>query len=330
MLLEFLKNKKKYIVFFIFLIILYLSFLIVKPFINTLLLSVVLVYLFYPIYKRLLKRIKNKTATSIISTVLIILIVLIPFLFAIRSISIDALNLYQTVSIDEVINTFKEFLGNNPELFGYITTVAKAASGFILNIFSNLIKNIPIILLNSIVLIFSTFYLFKEGENLIKKIKNSKIFDKKQMEEIIKRTNGTFKAIIHGSLLTGIIEGFLVALSFLIFGIPNPVFWGLIAVLLVMLPGIGATLLWVPAAIWLLYKGKIVSAILMAAFNALLVSGLVESSVRPKFIGKRTNLHPLTVLIGILGGIQVFGFIGIITGPIILSLLTILYKAYVD
>ncbi|MDD5651430.1 MAG: AI-2E family transporter, partial [Candidatus Nanoarchaeia archaeon] len=126
-------------------------------------------------------------------------------------------------------------------------------------------------------------------------------------------------AIIYGFFSTAVLEGILATIGFLIFGIPHAFFFGLLTIIFVILPALGAGVIWVPAAIWLIYKGKILFAILFSIYSLIFMSG-IENVLRPKIIGDKANVSPIIMLLGIIGGLLVFGFIGMVIGPLILSI----------
>lgn len=329
MLLEFLKNKNKYIIFAIFIIILYLSYLIIKPFIDAILISAILVYMFYPIYNLLLKHSKNKTFSSFVTTLFIILIIIIPIFFIIKTIALDAYKFYNNFSTNNLLEIAKGLIGNNEELLGGLDSILKSSIVYLFSLLSNFIINLPGKILEVVIIIFSTFFLFKDGEKIFKDINDLKVMDKNKKEEIINNTKFVLNAIIHGVVLTGLIEGILLTLIFWILGIPNALFWGMISVILAILPVVGAGFVWVPASIWLLYKGKTLYAVILILFSGVLISGIIEQYLKPKIIGEKSKIHPLIILIGILGGIKLMGLIGMVIGPLIISFLGILYKSYV-
>ena len=135
------------------------------------------------------------------------------------------------------------------------------------------------------------------------------------------------KAIVLGALVVGAAQGGLGALAFIIVGIPSPVFWAFIMMVLSIIPGLATALVWVPAAIVLIIQGKIFAGLFLTVFG-ILVIGLVDDYLRPMLIGKRSKIHPLLVLVSTLGGAAVLGLSGFIIGPIIAALLLTFLHIY--
>ncbi len=327
---DFLKDKNKVMMFVVFLVILYLSYLVIESFIPTILTGIILAYIFYPIYRLILKYVKNQTISSIITTALILIIALIPSFFIIKYITTDLYNFYQKINLDDLITLLKGIMGNNQQIFDYIVTIMKSVVVFLFNSLSGFIVNLPNIIINGVVLVLTIFYILIDWEQIKDKIKKIKVFSIQQREEIIKQSKITIKAIVYGNFLTAIIEAILLTIGLFIFGVPYAIIWGLISIILIMLPVIGAGTIWVPAVIYLIIKGKIISAILLSLYCGLLISGFMEYVIKPKIIGEKANLHVLIIIVGIIGGLKVFGIIGLVVGPLILSLARDIYKIYMD
>ena len=142
----------------------------------------------------------------------------------------------------------------------------------------------------------------------------------KEKEKIINHIRLVTNSIIYGFFLTAVLEGFIAIILFLAFGIPHAFFFGLLTILFVILPMVGAGIIWLPAAIWLAYKGNLALAVLFSILSLVFLSG-IENVLRPHIIGAKSNVHPIIMLIGIIGGLMLFGFIGMVIGPLILSII---------
>jgi predicted PurR-regulated permease PerM len=133
--------------------------------------------------------------------------------------------------------------------------------------------------------------------------------------------------VVKGSFLTALVQGVIATIGFFIFGVPVPLLWGLFTVLAALVPTIGTALSLVPAVIYLLVTGETGNAIGLAIWGAVAV-GLVDNFVGPKIVGSRTQLHPVLVLLSVLGGIQVFGLLGFLIGPIVMAIFVALIDMY--
>jgi predicted PurR-regulated permease PerM len=142
--------------------------------------------------------------------------------------------------------------------------------------------------------------------------------DEVRKERLFRQLGGVTRAIVIGTSLTAVLQGFLLGVGFTIAGLPSPVVFGVLAALLSMLPVGGAAFVWIPAVIWLLFDGRWGFAMFMLAWGVLL--GGLDNVLRPMLISGRAKISALAVFIGVLGGIPAFGAIGLIAGPVVLSL----------
>ncbi len=134
-------------------------------------------------------------------------------------------------------------------------------------------------------------------------------------------------AVIHGQFTTALLQGIIGGIALWVFGIPNPIFLGFLMFLLSFLPIVGSALVWIPSALWLLVQNHTYAGIGLLAFGFLILIN-IDNFVRPKLIHNNTNLHPVFVFLGVLGGLEAFGFSGILLGPIVLLMLTVLVRFY--
>jgi predicted PurR-regulated permease PerM len=173
---------------------------------------------------------------------------------------------------------------------------------------------------------FLIYYAFKEGDSLLTSFMNILQYQKTK-DQILDEANKVLYGVMHGQFLVALIQGGLGGLGFWIFGFPNPIFWGFIMVILAFIPMLGTPLVWLPASLIQLSQGNQFGAIGMLLFGGIVVLN-IDNVLKPMIIGKRTGLHPMLVLLGIFGGIQFFGIIGMIIGPVIVALCILIIKFF--
>jgi len=200
----------------------------------------------------------------------------------------------------------------------YIGSIVNESILYIIKLTSNFVLSIPNIALRFFVTIFLTYYLLKESQAFIEAAKRYLPFKESVKGEILERFSRVTKAIVLGTILTAIIQGILGGIGFAIFNIPSPVFWGFIIAIASIIPLLGTAIVWLPAGLIQLFQQDYFSGIGILLFGALIV-GTVDNLIKPKLVGKRAKIHPAVILIGILGGIKLLGFIGLIIGPLILA-----------
>ena len=346
------EDYNKYFFMLFFVVVLYLSFLLIRPFITAILASVILSYIFYPLYRKINKKLKKKNLSSFIVTILVILLITIPLVFAVNKISRDIYLSYVIVKqkvvtgnlfgIDcqtsdnllcSVSNKIKE-IGSDPKVRNYLNDTLSRLAVFIAGATSGFILGIPKLLLDIFIIFFVMFYLFKDGKEIVHKIKCCLPIKKEHQNKIYKKFNEMTYAVVYGNIITAIIQGLVGAIGFLIFGIPSALFWGLLMAFFALMPYIGTAIIWVPAALFQIASGYFGGNIAIfwkgvgLMIYGLVIISSVDNILKPKIIGTRAKVHPVFVLIGVVGGVFLFGFIGVVVGPLILTLLLTLFEIY--
>jgi|TARA_B100001971_G_C18241956_1_gene571509 predicted PurR-regulated permease PerM len=332
----------------------WMTFLIVKPFMIAIITSVLIAYITYPLYSRIKKLIKNKNISSLIMALLIVIIITLPLFFILNVITKEAyvgyiLSKQKIVSGDifpgacedktniicSLSAPIEEFI-SNPRVRFYLEDTAQKVSSYIINSASSFLFSIPVMVLNFFIMIFIMFYLFRDGKAIFEKVENLIPLKGHHRKQVLKKINNVTYAVVYGQLLVAMVQGALGGLGFLIFGIPSPLLWGAVMALLALVPWVGTAIIWLPAALFQIITGYIQSdtglitrGILLILYGALIVS-TIDNILKPKLIGKKGGIHPILALIGVLGGLSVFGFIGIFIGPIILAIFMTLVQIYED
>lgn len=338
-------NERVYttILLAIILILFYLLYKVLSPFLITIAWAMVLSIVFYPLYKVFLRFLKRPWLSSLSTLIIILILIIGPFTFIIGSLAEDVTNLYTTIeekgfeSITElmehpIIKGPIERLSSLRILEGFdlkdsaITTL-KGLGGYIAQNISSLFTNAIVLVINFFIMFFTTFYFLKDGNALVNYIKGLLPFTESQKERLEDRVRETVIAAIYGGIAVGIAQGLLGGIAFYIFGISSPVFWGVTMVFFSLVPVFGTFLIWAPAGLILILTGNYLKGIGLLIYGALIISS-VDNIIKPIVIGGRTKLHILMVFFSVLGGIKFFGFIGFILGPIIIALCLSVFEMY--
>ena len=340
--------------FFIIVLIVmgYLSFLVIQPFIAAILSGIVLAYLLHPVFKRLNKRFRNENLTAFVMSLAIIVIIALPAVFMIKETSQEArfffITAKQSIASDRFLNidcpdenaTFcrmtagiREFIGEE-DVKNYIYQGITKASDFVLSQASIWVFSLPRIFLLIFVTFFVCFYGTVEGESWVKKFKGLLPIKKKYQKEIFKKLDTITHAVIFGSLLIAAIQGLLGGLGFYLTGVHSPVLWGMVMSVFALVPFLGTAVVWLPITLLMILEGIVESnnlvlimGVCLFLYCALIVS-TIDNILKPRLIGKKAEVHPITVLVGVLGGISLLGFIGFIIGPLILSVFIAFLEVY--
>ena len=324
-----------------------------KPFLTAILISLVLAYIFYPVYRIINKKIKSKNISAFIVTILIVLLIIAPLFFILNTVSREAYFLYlsskQTIFTGDVFTSgcaeedlslrcsitgyFKGLL-SEPRTKYYIDDTIKKATDFFVGYVSGVLFSLPAKVLNFFIILFVTFFFFRDGDALVKKIEKLLPLREGHKKHVFIRFNNAAFAVIYGSILVAIIQGTLGGIGFFAVGIKSPLVWAIIMMLFSLVPYVGSTVIWLPASLILMFSGYIesdtfmlVKGILLMVYGTVII-GLADNFLKPKIIGDKAKVHPVLVLLGVLGGLKFFGFIGILVGPVLLALLVTFVEVY--
>lgn len=314
-----------YILFLMVIFVLIIGFLMIKSFIASILAGLLIAYIFYPIYKRIHRFIRNETISSFLMILFIFVLIFLPLLLIVKSILDQSLNFYYNFNYDYFIGLFSNYL--SPQIGLYMKSLFDEILLFIAKSTSIFILSLPQKIISIFVMFFILFYSFKEGKNIKYLVKKYLPLKEKYKEELISRFKEIVNAITYGLIITSIIQGFIGTIGLIIFDVKNPILWGLVMTFLAMVPLLGTGIVWFPAAIYKIYTGDLFNGIGLLLFGVLIVS-TIDNIVRPKLISRKSNLHPVVVLLGLLGGLTVFGVVGIILGPFLLAMVLLFFDFY--
>lgn len=338
-----LKNYNTYFFFAVLAIISVATFMLYQPFLTAILVAGVLAALFQKPYVYLLKRTKGRESLSALITVLLIFfMIIIPVLAVAGLITNEVNNAYQKFSDGD--SAYKESILNiarsldDLPLFQSVDLTGKLeqkdiggliqnASQWLITIAQKTYQGIANFVLWVFVMFFSLYYFLIEGGRMLKRIMFLSPLKEDQEKLLIKRFISISKATLKGTVILGIIQGTLGGILFSILGVPSAVVWGVVMVVLSVIPLLGAGIVWFPAGVIMIVTGHVTEGIVILAFGAGVIS-TVDNILRPKLVGRDTQMHPLFVFFSTLGGIAVFGFTGFIIGPIIMALFLALWEIY--
>lgn len=334
-----MKNQQpNYFLFLCLAVSLIVVYYIFRPFLASLVLASIFAFIFQPIYKKLLTATKNRESLSaLITTFIAIIIAIVPMAILGTLVLKESTELYQTLIKGEnggLIGTIRLAAENLRNILPVnfdldINQYAKQGlESLILNlgdIFSSFAK----ILINTLVFLISFFFLLKDGGRLKNYFVILSPLDDKDDEMIVKRLESAVLATVKGSLTIGLIQGALSGIGFALFGVPNPALWGSTAAIAALIPGVGTSLILVPAIFYLLLTGHTLAGLGLLAWGLTAV-GLIDNLLGPKLIGRGMHLHPLIVFLAVLGGLSFFGPLGFLLGPLAISLCLALIDIYLS
>lgn len=307
-----------------------LSLYLIRGYVVALVSAFVLAFIFYPLYKKILGVVKNDNAASLITALIVIVITVVPLIFAANAIIKESVELFHVVkdfdtgSLDEKLG---DILDREIELESYIRDGLNKIFLFLGRSTSDLLETLPHRIVSLFVMFFALFYLLKEGKNVAEKIQGYIPLKESYRDDVIRKFSDVTYASLYGIVVTAFIQGAIGAIGLWIFGVPSPILWGLVMAIASMLPFLGPYLVWLPAAFIQMASGNMFQGVGLLLYGVFIVS-TVDNVVRPKIIGRKGKIHPLLVLLGVLGGLEVFGLLGVIIGPLILALMTVFVQLF--
>jgi len=333
------------VVFFaLFLFFFYQMGRILMVFISPLLWAAILTLTLYPLRNRITARLKHRQGLAAgIMTLITLLLVIGPAVALLFVLATQAGDLYSGMSAfvqsgklteawETINSSFLDRVLLSPVLSGVdvkgmvVKGISDLSSGLAAQL-GGVLRNSVTFAMDIVIMLIALFFFFRDGASYFHAFIDLLPFTKQQKEELTKKFIDTFCAVINGVFLVALLQGTMTGIGFALFGVPLAVFWGFLAAILALLPVGGAALIWLPGAVYLYLTGSMLSGILLGAWGLLLVS-LPDNFLKPLLIGRKSKISTFILFIALLGGLQVYGFLGLLFGPLVVTLLTAFVQIY--
>jgi predicted PurR-regulated permease PerM len=321
-----------------------IALILFKPFFNVLAFGAIIAILFAPINRRLNDRFKSPGRAAALTLLLIILIILIPLSLFGQLIFNELVNVYNHIRDGSLVIDRGQIMAGLPDQIQSLienftrdlnSTLARFTNNAF-QAFSSIVSNIANFFLSLFLFFFTVFYLLKDGSKFKEVLMDISPLNERQENELVTKLGEAVNGVVKGSFIVALSQGVIATIGFLIFGVPQPILWGMFTIIAALVPTVGTSISLVPAIIYLLITDHIGAAIGLTIWGALAV-GMVDNVLSPLLIGSKTRLHPLLVIFSVLGGIQLFGFLGFLLGPIFMAVFVTLvdmfrheFKDYLD
>jgi predicted PurR-regulated permease PerM len=321
---------------------LYLCYLLVAPFLKPILFALIFAVVFYPAHAQMRHWIRNRNAAAALSTTSVILLIGAFSFFIGRALVSGLHDIYDSLSgsgesrerltvfiiqlFDRAIARASEYLPISvPSLQGTLLSQVEKAVANVLGATAGFVSGVSAFGLNTFIAIFVMFFLLRDGKSMSRRLAIILPLRIGQARRLFSLARETLHAIVYGMLAMAAIQGALTGLAFWFLGLTSPVVWGLLASLLAVLPVVGTTLVWLPAACMLLLSGHWIKGVLLIIWGVAIVHP-VDNVLRPYLIGERVKLSTLYVFFALLGGLKTFGGLGVFVGPLILAVTVALFR----
>ena len=324
---------KKIVAAGILLFLIVLSFFLIKPILISIIFGAILAFIFLPVYRWINKYVKSKDLSAFLICILLLVLIIVPIWF------MTPLVLSQSVEIyiaSQQIDFVKPLENIFPSLFVSETfskqiglTVSSFVTGLttsMMNSISEMIMNFPILFLQMVVALFVFFFVLRDKDKLMSYVKSLMPFSREVEKKLFKSSKDITISVLYGQVVIGVVQGIIAGIGYLLFKVPNALILIILTALAGIFPIIGTAIIWVPVAVYLLIAGNTFAALGVTIFGVL--SSVLENFLKPVFISKRTKMNSSLVIIGMIGGLFLFGILGIILGPLVLAYLFIILEIY--
>ena len=319
----------------------YLVYQITAPFLIPLAWSAVLAIFFFPLHEKVLLRLKPNYA-ALLSTLGVTFLLIVPSLVVLFYTTKQALEAGAKAQVvlqapdkavpAHVLEWVKNQLPESMQEADLTDPVKRGAEGlaaFLAAKVGALVKNIFSFFLDLFVLLFALFFMFRDGEQVADAVRHLLPFDQAIQEAMMHESRELIFASVEVGLLIAAIQGALGGLAFTLAGIGTGIFWGVLIGFFSLIPVVGSALIWVPAALWLAVTGHLGKGFLVLAICGI-VAGVADNIVRPLLLRNRTHLNELLLFVSVLGGIKVFGLLGLVAGPTIVAAAMGVFRVYTE
>jgi predicted PurR-regulated permease PerM len=314
----------------VLLLLIYVVFRIYEPFLAALGWAAILVIFFYPMHHRFLRRFSASRAavlsTLVVTFLLIVPAILVTTLFIREAFSVSR-GMEHTLLVQQAPMLAKSWawlaqhvpgLDPKADVLEMLAQGVQKQAGFLAERLGTVLRNIAAFLFDLFVMIFAMFYFFRDAEQFIHGVRSILPFDAEHRDALMTQTRDLISASVTTSLILAALQGVIGGLAFLLVKLPAPLFWGVAMAFFSLVPVVGSGLIFVPAALWLGFTGHWGLAILLLVICAG-VSAIVDNVLRPLLLGGRTELSALVIFISVVGGVSLFGMLGLVLGPILVA-----------
>jgi predicted PurR-regulated permease PerM len=320
-----------------------LSFMMIAPLWSLIFGGLLVGYLGYPIFARIYAWLAPRRAISAALSLLVLLVlVLVPAGYLGYELVTQTQGLVTNVTADDVRSSLEGVTNMTREYLGWPEvregqTPAEAAieqavprlRGAVLSSLPNAAQFLAEFGLGVSVVLFIGYYALRDGDRLVDYVEELMPLEPHTEDRILDEVRNYTDAVVFGQVATAVVQGLAAGLGFWIFQVPAPVLFGFATAVLSLLPVIGPPLVWLPISIFLIASGSTGRGVGLLIWSALLVS-TIDNVLKPKIMSERSGMHPTIALLGVIGGLVAFGFMGFLLGPVILALFLTMLNIYMD
>ncbi|MFP4523545.1 MAG: AI-2E family transporter [Candidatus Nanoarchaeia archaeon] len=300
-----------------------------KPFINAFLGAFIVFFLFRTLHKKLVDKGWSPYLSAGLWLLCTLIIIIVPLFFGAKMIVKEVSTANVSISLSQSMGFVDQWF---PDLnvTSFIQEKASTISSKISSSVLSFVGNAASMLINLVIFFFVLFYMFVDSNRLAKVVKRYMPFSKKNNAIIIDEFRKVTNSTVIATGLIGLLQGIFMALGFYVLGVSNPVLWGFVSMIVAILPVIGLPVVWVPAMLFKLFAQNNIPVAIAIGVWGFFITNIDYVFLRPWMQRRMGKIHPLTSLVGIFMGIPIFGILGLVLGPLLLSYMILITKIYID
>lgn len=311
-----------------------MSLLLLKPFFFPLFWAAVLASLFSPLFNKIEGKLHRPNLSASVTILVILVLIILPATLVASLLLAESIQLYNALNASESslqakITQIANEIKGHPYFRAVLSVdqafwtakfaeIAKSIANYILTTLQTMTQNTLILLVQSAVMFYTLFFFVRDGKRLLKAAIDHLPLGQEREKVLYERFSSTARATLKTILIIGGLQGLLGAGLFFSLGIDGALTWGVVMILMSIVPGVGSSIVWVPAALIMLFTGHYWQGVTILAFGVLVIS-MVDNLLRPVLLGKDIQMHPLLIFLSTLGGIMLFGISGFVLGPMIIA-----------
>jgi len=315
---------------------LYFCYLLAVPFVPVLAWALALAILFAPLYRWIESKVKHPNVAAMICVLVVGVIVVVPVTFVAERIISEGARGAETAKTMVESGAWRRALEAHPRTAPVshwierqldLPGLVKNATSWLTNIATSFVRGSVMQLIGIALTLYILFYFLRDRGTVLKSLRSLSPLTDTDMNRLFSDVSDTMHATLYGTLAVAIVQGTLGGLMFCWLDLPEPLLWGIVMGLLSVIPVLGAFVIWVPAAIFLLLEGSAEKAVLLTLWGAIVVGG-IDNLLYPMLVGKRLRMHTLIAFISSVGGLIVFGPVGLILGPVVFTVTRLLLEIW--
>ncbi|MEI7728778.1 MAG: AI-2E family transporter [Verrucomicrobiota bacterium] len=314
----------------------YLCYRLALPFLSALAWALALAVLFSPLQRWLELKLKRPNLAAAVSVLVVGLIVVIPATFVGQRLVQEAAKGAELIKAKAESGEWRIPLKAQPRLASLADRIerqidlpgtVKTVAAWLTGAAGAIVKGSVVQVIGFCMTFYLLFFFLRDRCSALQSLQSLSPLSEIEMDRLFGRVNDTIYATIYGTLAVSAVQGLLGGLMFWWLGLPAPLLWGMVMALLAVVPVLGAFVVWIPAALFLALEGSWGQALMLTLWGMIVVGG-IDNLLRPILVGNRLKLHTIPVFMSLVGGLILFGPSGLILGPVILTVTTVLLEIW--